>query len=802
MKTTTLIFLIVLLVIGGLYFLARNVEWTAAPSEPEAAAPETGTIFETVPGEAVEIRVAGEDGQTLAFERVGDDWYIVEPVRAPARPHAVADITDAMHFLRAERSYGPDDELAPGPELTGLDHPRWTITLRDAEDRTYTLRVGRPVPATTSRTYVQSGGSDRVHVVGVDFASTLSRPLPEYRSRDVLNVPADEIRRIAVTGRASFTLVRTDEDVWHLAAPVSAPADTDRAEKLARRLADLRVTRFVTDRPGDLGPYGLTEPLLTVTITARPDKPAAPAETQPNITGPATAPGEDVWRIAFGGRTADRVYARVVEPDRANVFQVDASVVDDLQPDPADLRERRVLEFDTPAVRRIEVDVPGGKAQLVRSEGEWLMSRPVAGPANERTVSELLAAMSGLRAERFRTDPLAEEVYGLAHPRGRITLELQGRDEPVALVVGGKSPSGEMVGVRRAGDEAVAVVAASAAETFLAAPANYWDAVLLRVPPERTITRLDLNRPDGEFSLVLGEDGHWRLTEPANAPAETEAVNKILDTVETVESSRVVWLGKELPPRYADATRQIAVTLTTRAHAAKEAATHPAAHPGTAPTTPASAPADSEETHRLVVAKIGAHSYVWRAGQTMTAVGEMGSRFYNTLDAELRNRRVLDFDPADVRGFRLACGPDEMTFQRRGEDEWVFTGDVDVSIDAKKVRAFLQDAAAFRAERFVTHTQGEDDAYGLSKPWLTLTIERFGQAPPTDAPPATAPAETRPAGDDDGAAAALRLLVSHQPTDEPHHRYATASGIDGVFYLSAETVQKLTRSLADFTQDQ
>ena len=93
-----------------------------------------------------------------------------------------------------------------GPEVTGLDKPRWTLTLVDDKGATYGLQIGQPRPLEANQTYVRAVGGQQVFVVKRDFAEDLRRPLSDYRSKSIVDLRTDQVESVKVAGKEKFEL--------------------------------------------------------------------------------------------------------------------------------------------------------------------------------------------------------------------------------------------------------------------------------------------------------------------------------------------------------------------------------------------------------------------------------------------------------------------------------------------------------------------------------------------------------------------------------------------------------------------
>ncbi len=756
MKPTTVIFLGVLLLACIALVVVRNVDWNK--SEDTKIVVGRKLVFSAAPANPVSLDVIAVDGDTLSFVKEGDSWRIIEPIRAKAVGYKVEEVTGALKDLKYERVFSRDEEDAPAAGQTGLDKPLWTLVLIDGENKRFTLLVGKSVPLSGGeKTYVRPAGSPLTYVVAKDFAAHLSRPMREYREKKLLDIDANKVIRVKIDGYEKIELLKGMNDKWGLISP-NARADGKKVDKLLRSVLDLKAEEFITDKPGKLSLYGLDKPLLTIDLWLQP-APAPSAAASMPIKEERTN-----FSLLLGGRASgtDSVFAKIAH--QPTVFTVKRSVMDRLQPRTIDLRDRHVVRFEQSNVNRIEIEIGDRRANLVKKDGRWRMLSPQKGAANEPAVLSLLRKISNLKAANFRDDALAAKVYRLDEPRGKITLHELGRNRPLTLLIGASSLKGEMVGLRTTTDKAVAVAAVSDVKDLLADPVTYWDATILKLDADAKIAAMTLSRPDNTFSLARKDD-KWTLSSPLVAAADSEAADRIADMLRGLLANKIVYLGPKVPDKYARSPALIEIAMTVQT---------PRQRPQTTPAT-TSAPRAKIDTYKILIAKFGDKSYCWIPGGRTVAVGEFSSDLYQTLIAELRNRKVLSFDPENIESFRIVSGKDTFEIRRREQGEWRCAGEPDVAIDPEKVADYLKGLTRTTARRFVSHD--DDDAkakkYAFDKPMFLIEL-------------------TSKSGE------TLRLVVSHEPAKEMENRYAVSSGAAGVFMLPASAIPELSRTLGDF----
>lgn len=590
MKPKTTFILIVLLVVTGLgVWLAKNVSRT----EPDASESPAGRVFPDAPTEANQLAISGRDGTKLVFVRQNNRWNLTEPQTLPARTEAVEDIIRTVAELRYHRVAAEGDAAAAA--AFGLDHPRWTVSLVDAAGHSRTLQVGAAAPniGGTDETYVRVEGDPRVLVVSRDLASLLDRQPKDFRQTAIWpEVRREAIVSVRVEGRQTYTL-RKNADGWAIAEPFQAPADSTAVDRLLTRLTDdLKAQKFLAETASAPAAYGLDRPQLVVTLSL-----ASPASTQP---------GESAEKrtLLLGAHRDKSICARVV--GRPEIFTLEETMLEDLQPKVETLRSVQLLQFAADAVQSIRV-ARGEKEETLelRREGNsWTLTQPFSLPAETDAVDVLLRTLSDLRAERWIASPLGSAM-DLSNARATITLRLAGGGEKI-LRLGGRDEEAKQVFCQAAGAPDVAAVSATEVDTLLRPADRYASRSPLSLTADEEILGLTLDRPDGAHVLAKC-DNIWRLASPVSAPAHAKAMGDILQALRTLKADKIVSLSAAPPDSYAGAKDRLGVSLTVRA---ADGATR---------------------TVRLRVVKLDGNVYAWRESFPVAAIGSYPASLYETL---------------------------------------------------------------------------------------------------------------------------------------------------------------------------
>ncbi|HUT62236.1 MAG TPA: DUF4340 domain-containing protein [Phycisphaerae bacterium] len=805
MKSKTLVALIALLLVCVAFVIVRNTSLFRRERSPDANT--TEPVFSPPPQDVRKLVIVSAQGRRLAFDKRDGDWRLVEPVAAKAASAKVSSLADTIAKLESERSFAPGEADAVDDTVTYLDKPLWTVELVGADGRAVKLLVGKTTPLRKDRTYVRPEGDVRTYVVGKKLAELLKRPPREYRDKTVMSLTAEKVVRVSVSGRevrGTYEL-RKHKGEWGITAPVSAKANNDAVRDLIGAVGHVSAAEFVADEPASLAAYGL-EPgkeRLVVRLWVESNKPLPTPTTAATTPATAPAPPPEVHAIAFGAKAEDKVYAKL--PDEPAVFQVRASLVDDVLKNLQKVRRKTVLDFEAGAVIGVDMELPDGPANLARQDNdEWLMSKPRAGKANSRMVDDLLAKMSTIEAQSWADQTaLPPSVTGLAKPYAQIVLHLMGTSETLRLLVGSTTGTGETY-VQAAGSTSIATVKSSELQPLLASGAGYWHPVLFKLPTEHKVTRLVMKRRDNTFEIARGDDNAWTLTAPVAAPCDGDRVRKIIARLSDMTAVKVAHVGPDVPEKYLKAIKSVDVELYARAPQpttvptsapttapTTAASTQPTTAPSTRPAAPstASAPALTQPTTgpttrtahgpealaaRIRVVKLQGKSFAWLPGEKPLAVGEFSAELYEDLAAELRDRAIWSVDPNEVRGVRIAAGPERTELRKEGSD-WVNAQNPDEKLDSAKVGSFLNELQGLKADSFMTYKYAEADAnkLGLTDPWVTVEL-KFSQGEPK------------------------RLVVSNRGQDETTNRYAAGADVDGIFVLPSGSASKLAKTLSDF----
>ena len=309
----------------------------------------------------------------VELKKTGDRWLLAgETADAAVVTGLVTDL-GRLDVVGDTRSSFDPVEL-------GLDVPRAKVILSFSDGRKADIRFGKEIPGTDTTAAAADGRFGAVRFAPV---ASLVKPLDDFRSKTLFDVPASEITGVTVSRGASRVVVsrtpgsgekRSGE--WRIEEPVKDLASRSFVEQLLADLSGARVSDFPPAGTTDLAKFGLQPPVSTVDLVKGTEVVAA---------------------LAFGAAKAEaagKMYARRGK----SVVVIDDRVQDDLAKEFTAFRERKICPVDVWATERVALDAGGDRCGAERVEGEW---RSAGKTVPSTAVEDLLDRIGRIDATAF-----------------------------------------------------------------------------------------------------------------------------------------------------------------------------------------------------------------------------------------------------------------------------------------------------------------------------------------------------------------------------------------------------------------
>jgi len=355
-------------------------------------------------------------------------------------------------------------------------------------------------------------------------------------------------------------------------------------------------------------------------------------------------------------------------------------------------KAKALLTLEPKDVTRIRIETDGGVVVSERSDSmNWVLTEPVRDRAENSTVEGVLTQLKSLKAERVFAPEDSLAAYGLADPAVVVSIETSKRSHTVEI--GDKSPTGDGYYARVDASPNVGVVPAFLVEGQLRkSVSDFRDKRLADFPLERA-RRVVLESESGGRIEMTREtaEGEWTIVSPATLEADASAVNNLVNRFRFLRAREFVD-----DPSGDFGFGDPAVRLTVRLD------------DGTSHTLTLGR-AERED----VFAQVSGRATVYR-------VPESTRNDLSKTVVDLRDRRVMDFEPNDAVGLTLEMAGRRLVAEKDSAGIWRYADDGKTAVKWR-IEDPVRNLSLLRVEAY----PGEgitEAAAGLDTPYLVVTV--------------------------------------------------------------------------------
>ncbi|PYK27386.1 MAG: hypothetical protein DME52_04130 [Verrucomicrobia bacterium] len=365
----------------------------------------------------------------------------------------------------------------------------------------------------------------------------MKRPSTEEARRqaqNVVNFDRNKIDGIVIKNGDQQIEIRQRENKWRLETPIKDQADGALVENL---LSDLETwqkegtipAKAIEADKSKLTEYGLNNPKLKLRLLGQGRPP-------------------EIW---FGKDAAleGRMYVRL--QNSKETFLAKQSIRKDIDKKPEEFRDRKLTDLTAAQVRRITLKTPAGEMELEKKVDHWDIIKPLRARADDGKVGDLISQITSAHIQQFVADDRGDlHPYGLAEPRGSITLfdEAEKKDQKVeigeSIKVFGREDKGQtlQIGslsekekdqlyVRFAPRGSVYTLPKKTEEILNTKPADLRDNHLVRIDTN-ILDRITIDALGRGKTVLARKDGNWTIATRNNTPADSGAVQRLIDRLQ------------------------------------------------------------------------------------------------------------------------------------------------------------------------------------------------------------------------------------------------------------------------------
>lgn len=750
----------------------------------------------------------------LTHELLAEKWEIVEPVNDRADPDALHKILTAIPQLWVESfapmiipkllaiwgniwpmspwttsllaaaTLGDVGENAVTAQLVGLNPPEYQISVTWPRGDTTTLQIGRvsrvserpgtppparpgmpplpPLPVREEFRYARLTGQPVVFEVKADKLTDLFPNVSSLRDAKLARFQSADVREITIQKGNEKIVLRREKDAssssgkWRIVQPIQAIAEDAKVTELIDKFVGLEARDADVLDQIDAKAAGLDAPVVQVTLSLEEELPA-------QATGATKEKRNRTISFAFGSTDQESKKVHVKVADRKRVNRVDDSSLTLASRSALAYRGRRIWDFETRQVARIDIQRSTETFTLQQEQSEWSLTEPVKAPVERFKASDLASDLGRLEAVEYVNDqPTPQQLadYGLDKPTLTIRVNLVDSATPAQVLLIGKQKDGSTDYYAKLADgQSVFLIRKDLRDRL------DHDSLSFRVKQLWTLGSEDINAltlEHGSERVELRKDGGiWRMTQPLEAPASVTEVQPVLDTLaalrvegyETHKATKLEDFGLQPP--------QLKLTFIAKE---KQGEMPPTSR------TRSLLLGKAVSGKAEIYAKLDGDDAVFRVSDALSKNGTKPP--YDWLD-----RRIFTIDRDRISSLERG-GASTWVVRRDGEQWKVTAGPLRFPADQPILDSTLKVLESFQAQKIVAYGKTANlESFGLQMPADTLKIEVGGES--------------------SGGSSKSHILRFGKAA-EGGGRYLTVDDQPAVYVIDTTTIRELLRGALDF----
>jgi hypothetical protein len=506
------------------------------------------------------------------------------------------------------------------------------------------------------------------------------------QAQNVVNFDRDKIDAIVILNGDEKIELRRSDNRWRLETPIKDQADSSLIDNLLLDLGNWQKEGTISAKEIDadkskLTEYGLNKPKLRLKLIGQ-DKPPP---------------------ILFGKDAAleGKMYVRF--ENSKETYLAGQSIKKEIDKKPEELRDRKLTDLITAQVSRVILNTPAGEIELQKKGDRWEVLKPLRAPADDQKIGDLIAQVTASRIQQFVTDDHSDlHAYGLAEPRGAITLFTQENKEGQLLQIGGvPEKEKDQVYVRFAPRGFVYTLPKKIEQILSTKPDDLRDRHLVRIDTN-VLDRITIDAPGKGKAVLARKDENWTIASRNNAPANAGEVRRFIDTLQNERVTKFVEDVASNLPKYGLDKPQLQLTFSS--FASENTAETKAGEQPFAAVTFGKVDGDN------VYARLADEPFVVMVRRSLLDQIPIDPLQWQELS-------IFKFKPEQIRRLNVSTG-NEVALERDDKNQWRSLKESD-QINQTNVQSLVNTLSSLRAVRWAGPTVAQQ---GFDKSQVAITF--------------------------------------------------------------------------------
>ena len=246
-----------------------------------------------------------------------DQWKIISPVETDGDKSAIEGILGMFNWAKIERTISEDTSKFTD---YGLNPPRAEMILVHKDGRD-TLYIGDKNPI-GSFVFARKGNENRVFITSTTLKTNADKKLFDLRNKNVAKFATSDVDSFSLIYVDSIiTCAKDTAGEWQVIEPEPGKAKSWKVSGITSAVSNLRVEKFVDDKPVSLRRYGLDKPVVVAKFYRD---------------------GVLLRELLVGNEKDENVYVKTA--DNKTVYLTKKNVLEKLTPKLDDLAEKKKVE--------------------------------------------------------------------------------------------------------------------------------------------------------------------------------------------------------------------------------------------------------------------------------------------------------------------------------------------------------------------------------------------------------------------------------------------------------------------------
>jgi hypothetical protein len=367
------------------------------------------TILSFSTGTIKRIQIIKESN-TLEFNKKDSLWEITGAVKAKGDNGAIMKFLQSIQFSKVKEFV---EENPATLEPYGLDSPQLKLILDSEKGETYTIALGTLKKG--KGYFGKINNASNIIITETKLFDTLSQRTAAFLDKTLLTFEENEIIELSLRANNETThLVRDKSDSWGIQSPIKTTADLSTINSLLFDLREAKISEYIKISLDVPEAFGLDAPQKTFTLKMKDGKSVV---------------------LQFGNETSDGMQVFANRTSESSVFSISKKVVGKIFRSLHDLRNKKILDFESDEVSKIIIKTPDSLFELRKKDVDWTLEKPEK-IETQHIGRDLIWTLKGLEFNSILSPSLPVEQTGMDNPLFTLSLWNINQEKTATLKVG------------------------------------------------------------------------------------------------------------------------------------------------------------------------------------------------------------------------------------------------------------------------------------------------------------------------------------------------------------------------------